>query len=134
MTASGIFTVKKRGDDVPQVVPTIGRMLLDKLWSGDLAGSSTVEMLSFMTPVAGSAVYVAIEVVQATLNSQQGSFAFFHLGLSERGQQRLTYRVIPDSGTGELTDLSGELQLEIVDGVHQYRLEYTLNQSGFHDE
>ncbi len=109
-----------------QTLPEIGRMGLDKVWSGDLAGQSVLEMLTFMTPVEGSAVYVAIEIVQATLKGRQGGFAFFHAGVSERGSQSLTYRVVPDSGSGELTGLGGELTLEMVDKVHHYTLEYTL--------
>ena len=125
-TAQGTFTVKPRVNAPAPSVPEIGRMLLDKQWSGDLAGQSVVEMLTFMTPTQGSAVYVAIEVVQATLGGKPGSFAFFHAGISERGEQRLTYEVIPDSGTGELAGLSGELRLEIVDKVHYYTLVYAL--------
>ncbi|WP_185974573.1 DUF3224 domain-containing protein [Deinococcus detaillensis] len=79
-----------------------------------------------MTPVAGSAVYVAIEVVQAKLGERPSSFALFHVGLSEGGEQRLTYQVIPDSGTGELTGLSGQLQLDNTEKVHHYTMMYTL--------
>ncbi|CAM4174182.1 DUF3224 domain-containing protein [Deinococcus marmoris] len=124
--ATGTFTVRPRADTPAQTIPEIGRMGLDKTWSGDLTGQSVVEMLTFMTPVEGSAVYVAIEVVQATLSGRQGGFAFFHAGVSERGSQSLTYRVVPDSGSGELAGLSGALTLEIVDRVHHYILEYTL--------
>ncbi|WP_075833548.1 DUF3224 domain-containing protein [Deinococcus marmoris] len=122
----GTFTVRPRADMPAQTVSEIGQMGLDKHWSGDLQGQSAVEMLTFMTPVEGSAVYVAIEVVQATLSGRQGGFAFFHAGVSESGGQSLTYRVVPDSGSGELAGLSGELTLEIVDRVHHYTLEYTL--------
>ena len=126
LTASGTFTVRPRADATMQAVPEIGRMLLDKVWSGDLSGQSVVEMLTFMTPTQGSAVYVAIEVVQATLGGKPGSFAFFHAGVSERGEQRLTYEVVPDSGTDELAGLGGELRLEVVDKVHHYTLTYAL--------
>ncbi|MBB6017198.1 DUF3224 domain-containing protein [Deinococcus radiopugnans] len=126
MNASGTFTVQPRADAPAQTVPDIGRMVLDKRWSGELDGHSVVEMLTCMTPVAGSAVYVAIETVQAVLNGRQGSFAFFHTGVSERGRQRLTYRVVPDSGSGGLAGLSGELTLNVVEGVHHYTLDYTL--------
>ncbi len=127
MNAEGTFAVSRRAGDAPtQAVPDIARTLLDKEWSGDLAGQSSVEMLSFMTPVRGSAVYVAIEVVRAALHGRRGSFAFFHAGVSERGQQRLTYEVVPDSGTGELTGLSGQLDLQIVNKVHHYTLTYAL--------
>ncbi|WP_161881272.1 DUF3224 domain-containing protein [Deinococcus alpinitundrae] len=124
--ATGTFTVQPRSDAPAPLVPEIGRTLLDKTWSGDLTGQSVVEMLSFMTPVEGSAVYVAIEVVQATLGGKPGHFAFYHAGISERGEQSLTYRVVPDSGSGELVGLGGELQLERAGGVHHYTLSYTL--------
>jgi len=125
-TASGTFTVKPRAEAPAPGVPEIGRMLLDKVWSGDLTGQSVVEMLTFMTPVDGSAVYVAIEVVQATLGGKRGNFAFHHAGVSERGEQSLTYKVVPDSGSAELAGLSGELRLERAGGVHHYTLSYTL--------
>jgi len=126
LTASGTFTVNPRAEAPAPGVPEIGRMLLDKVWSGDLTGQSVVEMLTFMTPVDGSAVYVAIEVVQATLGGKSGRFAFHHAGVSERGEQSLTYIVVPDSGSAELAGLSGELRLERAGGVHHYTLSYTL--------
>ncbi|WP_425146092.1 DUF3224 domain-containing protein [Deinococcus sp.] len=125
-SAQGNFSVKPRTDVPAQPLPDIGRTLLDKQWSGDLTGHSSVEMLSFMTSVPGSAAYVALEVVQATLHGRQGRFAFYRLGLSERGHQSLTYGVVPDSGTHELTGLSGQLDLKIVDGAHQYTFSYAL--------
>ena len=125
-TATGTFTVNPRAEAPAPSVPEIGRMLLDKRGSGDLTGQSVVEMLTFMTPVEGSAVYVAIEVVQATLGGKSGSFAFHHAGVSERGEQSLTYQVVPDSGSAELACLSGELRLERVDDVHRYTLNYAL--------
>lgn len=126
MNARGTFTVQPRADAPAQTVPEIGRIVLDKQWSGELEGHSVVEMLSCMSSVEGSGVYVAIEVVQATLNGRQGSFAFYHAGVSERGAQSLTCRVVPDSGTEELLGLSGELRLEMVEKAHHYTLEYAL--------
>lgn len=125
-TATGTFSVRPRNEPPAQAVPEIGRMVLDKQWSGELEGQSVVEMLTCMTPVEGSAVYVAIETVQATLGGRRGRFAFFHAGVSERGHQSLTYRVVPDSGSGGLTGLSGELTLNVLEGTHRYTLKYTL--------
>lgn len=34
--------------------------------------------------------------------------------------------VVPDSGTGELEGISGDLEIDIVDGVHRYQLTYDL--------
>ena len=45
----------------------LGRMSIDKTFSGDLIGTSKGEMLTAMTPVKGSAGYVAIEQFIGTL-------------------------------------------------------------------
>jgi hypothetical protein len=42
-----------------------------------------------------------------------------------RGVQHLTIQVVPDSGTGELVGLAGDMTIHIVDGNHFYELEYS---------
>jgi hypothetical protein len=39
---------------------------------------------------------------------------------------RVTVTVVPDSGTGELNGLAGQMTITIADGKHSYDLEYTL--------
>jgi hypothetical protein len=43
-----------------------------------------------------------------------------------RGTPSLTITVVPDSGTGELTGLSGGMTILITDGKHSYELEYAV--------
>jgi hypothetical protein len=43
-----------------------------------------------------------------------------------RGQAQLTVSVVPDSGTGDLAGLAGTMAIDIVDGKHFYRFDYTL--------
>ena len=45
---------------------TLGRMLLDKQFHGDLEGTSVGQMLTGKTQVKGSGAYVAIERVTGT--------------------------------------------------------------------
>ena len=104
---------------------TLGRMSLDKQFQGDLAGSSKGEMLTAMT-AAGSAVYVAIERVTGTLHGRSGTFALVHQGTMTRAEQQLTISVVPDSGTGQLAGLAGNLTIMITDGKHEYDFVYTL--------
>lgn len=52
----------------------LGRMSIDKTFSGSLSAVSKGEMLSARTPVQGSAGYVAIEQVTGELEGKQGSF------------------------------------------------------------
>lgn len=68
--ARGTFEVTLQpigGNDGP-----IGLMSIDKHFHGDLQGHSVGRMLAFRTPVEGSAGYVAMERVTATLAGRQG--------------------------------------------------------------
>lgn len=127
--ARGTFVVKMNPQppyDTADGV-SLGRVSLDKQFQGDLEGTSKVEMLSAMTPVKGSAGYVAIERVTGTLQGRAGSFVLQHNGIMTRGKGELTVSVIPDSGTGGLKGLAGKMTIDIVDGKHSYTFDYTLD-------
>jgi len=83
-------------------------------------------MLTALTGVEGSAGYVAIERVTGTLNGRIGSFVFQHAGIMSRGDQQLSILVVPDSGTEQLTGISGVFSLTIIDGKHGYVFDYSL--------
>ena len=104
----------------------LGRMSIDKQFSGDLTGTGKGEMLSAVTEVKGSAGYVAIERVAGTLNGRKGSFVFQHSGTMNRGAPQLSITVVPDSGTDELSGIAGSFQINIVEGKHFYEFAYTL--------
>ena len=104
----------------------IGRMLIDKQYAGDLTGIGQGEMLSAGNPAVGSAGYVAMEHVTATLDGMSGSFALQHAGTMHDGSSELAISVVPGSGTGELAGISGKLKLDIVGRTHHYELAWTL--------
>ena len=83
-------------------------------------------MLAAGTPVQGSAVYVALERVNAKLAGHSGNFVLVHSGVMKRGEPSLRVEVAPDSGTGELVGLTGEMKIDIKDGRHSYRFEYQI--------
>jgi hypothetical protein len=125
--ANGTFEVKvspQATDDKGD--PLLGRMSLDKQFHGDLEAISQGEMLSAGTHVKGSAGYVAIERVSGTLQGRKGSFVLQHSGTMTRGAPQLTISVVPDSGTEQLTGLTGKMNINIVDGKHFYDFEYAL--------
>jgi len=128
MQASGTFEVKL--SPLPAHAATadskLGRMSIDKQFHGGLEGTSQGEMLSAMTDVKGSAGYVAIERVSATLNGRHGTFVLQHNATMSRGEPSLNIIVVPDSGSGELAGLSGSMQIIIADGKHSYEFSYTL--------
>ena len=96
-------------------------------WLGDLAGTGHGLMLSAGDPAQGHAGYVALEIVEGTLNGRSGSFALQQLGVMSDGDQELRYDVVPGSGTGELAGIRRHPALTIEDdGSHRYDLAYTL--------
>jgi len=127
MHAKGTFDVK--------VVPvaedkaegsTLGRFSLDKQYHGNLDATAKGEMLTAGSDVKGSGAYVAVERITGTLNGRKGSFALAHKGTMGHGFMQLDVTVVPDSGTDQLTGISGKLNIIIADGKHSYELEYTL--------
>lgn len=123
--ARGVFEVTLTPQTTAEGDP-LGRMALAKRFHGDIDGTSIGQMLAVRTVIENSAGYVALERVTGTLHGRDGTFALQHNGLMARGVQELSIVVVPDSGTGQLTGLTGSLTLEIVDGQHRYDLAYTL--------
>ena len=100
------------------------RSVVRKDFSGDMVGNSEAEMLAAYTATPGSAGYVAIEHFIGSVGGKSGSFVLQHHGLMTRGEAALTVTVVPDSGTGELRGISGELTIHNDGGQHSYVLEY----------
>lgn len=126
--AKGPFTIKRAAEPVHDRMTTLlGRHTLDKVYSGDLVGTAAGEMLSASGTVPGSAGYVAIERVDGELSGRKGAFYLQHTGILNRGEGSLTVQVIPDSGTGDLVGLTGEMKIIIAPGgVHSYELSWEI--------
>jgi hypothetical protein len=127
--ATGTFLVKlapQKPDSPAAEKSGVGRMSIDKQFQGDMEGVSHGEMLSFLTPEKGSAGYVAMERVEATLQGRTGTFVLQHNGTMTRGEPQLTVSVVPDSGTEGLAGIVGGLTIRIEGGRHFYTFEYTL--------
>jgi Protein of unknown function (DUF3224) len=127
--ASGTFDVKLSPQPLHEKIDgaTLGRMSIDKQFRGDLEATSKGEMLSAMTATKGSAGYVAIEAVTGALNGRRGTFVLQHTGSMDRATPSLSVSVVPDSGTGDLSGLKGNMQINIAEGKHSYVFEYTLS-------
>ena len=127
--AKGTFEVKitpQKPDNKEAESAGLGRMSLDKKFSGDLEATSKGEMLSVMTEVKGSAGYVALERVSGKLHGRSGTFVLQHSGTMTRNAPEMSVTVVPDSGTGQLVGLAGRMTIKIADGKHFYELDYTL--------
>jgi hypothetical protein len=126
-SATGSFDITMKPLASATAEPMLGRMSADKQYHGDLEAVAKGEMLTGLTDVKNSAVYVAIERVTGTLHGKRGSFILYHTGVMSRGEQHLTIAVVPDSGTDQLVGLTGTMSIDIApDGKHSYTFEYTL--------
>ncbi|GAB2927802.1 DUF3224 domain-containing protein [Nonomuraea fastidiosa] len=130
MTAKGTFDITVWTPQPPvheRDGVTIQLVTLNKTWHGDLTGSSVVTMLTATTPVEDSRSYVAMERFEGTLHGRSGSFVVQHDGVSDAGAQSTLVRVVPESATGELRGLRGQIGISIApDGTHSYTFDHTL--------
>jgi len=126
--ATGTFEVQMRPQgegDIAQGA-SLGRMSLDKQFSGELQAIGKGEMLTARSDTPTSAAYVAVERVTGTLHGRSGSFVLVHRGVMTASGQTLSIEVVPDTGTDALAGLSGTLGIRIEGGKHFYDFEYAL--------
>lgn len=123
-TAEGTFEVKlspQSAMDAP-----VGRLSIAKTFFGAIEGTSEGEMLAVRSAIDGSAGYVAMERVTATIEGRKGTFALQHSGTMDRGTPTLIVTVVPDSGTEGLEGLLGSMDIDPTDGEHRYTFRYRL--------
>ena len=132
MRATGTFDVKitPQASDLAPEGPNLGRMSIDKQYHGDLNATAKGEMITAAgLAVKESAAYSAVERVSGSLGGKKGNFALQHTGIMTRGTPSLTITVVPDSGTGELVGLTGQMDIIIEGKQHSYVLDYEIKKS-----
>jgi hypothetical protein len=108
---------------------TLAEARISKTFTGGLTGTSTTRILTCQTYVETSAAYVGLERFTGALGARNGSFVLRHDATThaEEGAS-LSWTVVPDSGTGELSGLRGDGQIiQHPDGRHEYVLDYDLS-------
>lgn len=87
--------------------PALTRTRLTKRYSGELEGESVVEMQA-----CGEQGYVATERVSGALGGRRGTFVLQHgATFDPDGTPRQFGWIAKESGSGELTGLSGEARV-----------------------
>lgn len=115
------ITPQETADDAP-----VARMLLYKEFHGDLEAVAHGEMMAAHEPLTGAGVYVAIDRVAGTLHGKGGSFLIAHRGIRNAEGQQLEIVIVPGSGTGQLTGITGTVGIEIVEKKHFYTIDYEI--------
>ena len=83
------------------------RVSSEQTYKGDWEGDSQLDYLMAYTP-AGPVYYVGLERFEGTLGGKKGSFVLQHIGAYKDNEAQTTFEVVPGSGTGELTGLTGK--------------------------
>jgi hypothetical protein len=130
--ASATFTVTSWDAvpyDEPDGAPQLSCASVRKVFSGDLEGDSTAEVLMCMADPAryqDGAGYLASERFTGRVGERTGTFVIQHGGLSGPGVDERTFgNVVPGSGTGDLAGLAGTVEIgRDADGKHTLALAY----------
>jgi hypothetical protein len=132
MRATGTFTVTAFNPtsiapetDIKTAL-AVGVAVIDKAFSGDIAGRSATIFTSAFDQARGVGTYVALESFEGTVDGRDGSFNFVHSASTSGSDRSAEYfAIVPESGTGKLAGISGAGGLEIdADGTHRVWLEY----------
>ena len=103
------------------------RTSVTKTFSGDIEGDGHVEYVMTYRP-DGSAAFVGLERIVATIAGRTGSFALQRTGVFENGQAKESFAIVEGSGTGALAGLRGEGTSSVGHGMeHPFVLQYELD-------
>ncbi|HET6708013.1 DUF3224 domain-containing protein [Amycolatopsis sp.] len=122
-TAAASFTVDKwEPQATDEFAGTeLARVMIAKTFTGAVEGTSNVELLTANN--ATSRAYVGFERLEVAVDGRKGGFVLHHTADEESG---MTVTILPGSGTGELTGITGKADIEIDGDDHRLTLTYTL--------
>jgi len=110
------------GDGDPKLTRANG----SQRFSGDIAGDGSVEWLMCYT-VDGTARFVGLQRIAGSIDGHAGSFVAEAVGDHDGKQSKGTWSIIPGSGTGGLSGISGEGTFHAPGGPEvSYSLEFRL--------
>ncbi len=124
------FTIEGWEEDAYDERPgaRLSRTRITKTFTGDFAGTSVAETLMCVAPVEGSAAYVGFERLDGSLHGRAGTFVLHHTASGSGGQRGGSWTIVPDTGTGELTGISGAGEIVVAEGgAHTLMLVYELS-------
>ena len=145
MIISGVFTVKALPQE-SHLKSSHGmvfrRLGVEKDYSGELVATGHCELLSINTPTEGSAAYVALEHITGYVCGRYGSFVTQETASLYLGEESNIQTVVADSGTGELSGLTGTLHTKREGEQYYYEFDFDfktesitkLNQNLINDE
>jgi hypothetical protein len=131
MTTQGKATFQVTGwDEKPYEqkngTPKLTQAHVTNTFSGDIEGDGTAEYL-MVYPTDEQATFVGLQRVSGSVGGQRGTFVLEVRGTFAGGIAKGDWSVVPDSGTGKLTGLTGNGGYESKsDGSADVKLNYNL--------
>ncbi|SDX60072.1 Protein of unknown function [Amycolatopsis xylanica] len=122
-TATAAFTLDKWEPQSEEKADgtEFARVAIAKTFTGEVEGTSTVEMLTAVTETGRA--YVAFERFAVTVGGRKGTFVLHH----SAGEAGYTLTILPGSGTGDLTGITGTAAIEQdAAGNHTFKLSCSL--------
>ena len=112
MLATATFVLKhwdEKPYDEADGVPKLTRASVLYAFDGELVGEGRLEYLMVYLPDA-SALFVGYQRFVGRVGNREGTFIFQHGGRFAAGVASDTWKVMPGSGTGELTGITGQVE------------------------
>jgi Protein of unknown function (DUF3224) len=129
-TAKASFEIKGWDEETYQDLAGDGRLTrasVKQAFNGDIEGSGSVEWLMCYRD-EGQARFVGLQQVAGRLGNRSGTFVVETVGTFDGKIAKGSWNVIPDSGTDELSGLSGEGELSApIQSTPSVVLTYTLS-------
>jgi hypothetical protein len=129
-TATGTFDVASASEEPYREVAGEARLthaLGTQTFNGDIVGEGSIHWLMCYLPDGGARM-VGIQRIEGSICGRAGSVILEATGEHDGTGSRSKWRVIPGSGTGQLTGLTGEGSFEAKGGATvSYRLQFELS-------
>ncbi|MFC7263764.1 DUF3224 domain-containing protein [Streptomyces lutosisoli] len=103
---------------------------MEKHYEGEVVGRSATLFTAAFDQATGVGTYVAMESSEGSLHGCGGAFDFAHSATTS-GSDRTAefFTIVPSSGTGELSGISGAGGTAIdADGTHRIWFDYELGE------
>lgn len=111
------------------------RVEMTHLYTGVIEGQGTIQYL-FANNNQNQGGFVALEKITGQVEGRSGSFVFQHTGTFGSGATLITMTVVPGTGTGDLSGLSGQATMEFTEHLESYpiQFDYTLERDSTSEE
>ena len=103
--------------------PTLSRVTVKKSFDGEVKGESVGELLMCASQ-DGAAGYTIMDRFFVEIEGRKGSFVAIHGGMTD--EMKASGKIVPNSGTDDLTGISGTLEFKSDESGKQIILDYML--------